>query len=431
MKLIDIDKLLQCTSIKELIDCWVNMAYEIKTDIWVYNIKKKKKEHVFGNYLRHRRFKMEHKLDLFFKTCEKIVVNFNKAQIYANENIDGEFEEECRQEGRFYGLTALDILFSGGYNKTLEKHNLQINCLQDFKNILKDDKKLDYLLAILYTAIKNMARKELYKHDNKGYYLEYYKDKEGNRKTRIVSKNDLSLDMPLNSEEDGDTLYNKIATENEDMSYKIDEFLYKEEGILTYISVNKNKIFMEKQLKTLEKFDENFNYKGAYGNSNRKEIKEGCYNSLLRNNNTDRFTYLEGNIVRVRDFRFIEFFEKFIISNTKEQLELLVLELDEPSQLSNTLSDILYSHNLDVYKPIVNFKQSKTIDYKYINSKYKILLYSLVLAYNNKVQDKFKIDTIEFNSNKDKVKFFIERKIMAEGLLARKNNNFNLTRCAS
>lgn len=424
MSLIKIDELLKCKSVKELIDLWVYMAYEIQQDLWVYNSVKKKKEHVFGNYLRHRKFKMEYDIDLFFKVCEKIVVGINKTQIYASEKFDAEFDEECRQEGRFYGITALNILFEGGYNKTLSKYDLQVNCLQDFKNILVDDKKIEHLLAILYTAIKNMARKELYKHDNKGYYLEYYTE-DGKTKTRLICKNDLSLDATLN-DEDGNTLYNKIADENEDMSYKIDESKFKEESIINYIANNKNKIFMPKQLETLSKFDYNFNYTGANGNSNRKQIKEGCFNSLLKNNENDRFTYFENGQIKARDYKFIEFFEQFIILETKEQLELLTKELNKSTQLSNTLSEILYSHDLDVYKPIVEYNKSKTIDYKYINSKYKNFLYSLTITYNNKVQDEFKLDTVEFNNNSDKVKFFIDRKIIHLRLLARKENNLDI-----
>lgn len=422
-KLVDIDKLLKCKTKEELIEKWFNMCYETKEELYIF--KNSKKAKIEGGYIRHRKFEMKSCIDLFFKTCEKICRKFYLGQINSNDVYDDEFAEECNENGRFYALTALDMLFAGAYKKTLDKHNLKVETLEDFKTILQDEEQLTHLFAILYTSIKNMARKELYKHDNKGYYLEYYRE-DGVSKTRMISKKDKYLDEPLNRDEDGDSLYNKIASENEDMTYKIDEFKAEEEGLISYIANNKDKIFMKKQLDTLKKFDCDYNFLGAGGNNNRKQIKEGCYNSLVTNNKTDRFTFIKDGVVCCyRDKTFILFVEELLLADSKEQLELIASTLEKSTKLAEQVSEILYSLNIEVYQPIVRFLDNRIVDYKYINTHFKQFLYALCNEYNNKVQEKFEVGVIEMSST-EKIKFFLERNIMTKKLIARKENNLDI-----
>lgn len=96
--------------------------------------------------------------------------------------MDDESKEEYLQEARVLGYIALNDLVNGKFNSTLEKRGITVNSVKDFKEVLKDEEKINTMCAMIYTIIKNLLRKQLYKHDNQGYYLEYYWDEQEKKK---------------------------------------------------------------------------------------------------------------------------------------------------------------------------------------------------------------------------------------------------------
>lgn len=280
MGLINIDELLKLDRFRDLkeddrviekgiIDEIIRQAYENMEQKYVYNAKKKKYEMVYGTYIRHREFEKESYLDLFFRTVEKIVKELHKGSIW-----DDEGKEEYLQEARVLGYMALNDLVNGKFNRTLEKKGITIISVEDFKEILKDEEKINAICAMMYTVIKNLLRKQLYKHDNQGYYLEYYWDEqEKKNKARKVDKDNISFEMNAYKEDDdGKTLIDKIREKN---YYTIDGDVDDSNNLLEYLANKTNSIFMKKQRDTLSKFDQDGNYLGAFENSNRKQVKDG------------------------------------------------------------------------------------------------------------------------------------------------------------
>lgn len=401
---------------KGIIDEIIRMAYENMEQKYAYNAKKKKYEMVYGNYIRHKKFEKESYLDLFFRTVEKIVKELHKGSI-----LDDESKEEYLQEARVLGYIALNDLVNGKFNSTLEKRGMTINSVEDFKDILKDEEKINAMCAMMYTVIKNILRKQLYQHDNHGYYLEYYWDeKEKKNKTRKVDKDNISFEMNAYKEDNnGKTLIDKIGERD---YYTIDGEISDSNNLLEYLVNKTDSIFMKKQRETLSKFDEDGNYLGASGNSNRKQARDGMINSLNKYAKTDRMLYKYNDSYNVRDVEFIKLFEMIVLSDKRsEQLKLIAKELDN----NKTISNIVYNLDVDIYRPIIQFKNTNQVNYKYLNTNFLKLLYSLLNEYNNKVEDKFYIEHFDLDED-DKVKFYIDRYVMTLGLLARKENEHEI-----
>ncbi|MCR1848251.1 hypothetical protein NSA42_03075 [Paeniclostridium sordellii] len=401
---------------KGIIDEIIRMAYENMEQKYAYNAKKKKYEMVYGTYIRHREFKKESYLDLFFRTVEKIVKELHKGSIW-----DDEGKEEYLQEARVLGYISLNDLVNGKFNRTLEKKGITVNSVEDFKEILKDEEKINAMCAMMYAIIKNLLRKQLYKHDNQGYYLEYYWDEqEKKKKTRKVDKDNISFEMNAYKEDDdGKTLIDKIGEKD---YYTIDGDVDDSNNLLEYLANKTNSIFMKKQRDTLSKFDEDGNYLGAFGNSNRKQVKDRMINSLDKYAKTDRMLYLNDGSYNVRDVEFIKLFEMVVLCDKRsDQFKLIAKELDN----NKTLSSLIYNLGLDVYRPIIQFKNTNQINYKYLNTKFLNILYMLLNEYNNKVEDKFYIEHFDLDED-DKVKFYIDRYVMTLGLLARKDNEHEI-----
>lgn len=427
MGLINIDELLKLDRFRDLkedsraiekgiIDEIIRMAYENMEQKYAYNAKKKKYEMVYGTYIRHREFEKESYLDLFFRTIEKIVKKLHKGSIW-----DDEGKEEYLQEARVLGYISLNNLVNGKFNRTLEKKGITINSVEDFKEILKDEEKINIMCAIMYTVIKNLLRKQLYKHDNQGYYLEYYWDEqEKKKKTRKVGKDNISFEMNAYKEDDdGKTLIDKIREKN---YYTIDGDVDDSNNILGYLVSKTDSILMKKQRETLSKFDEDGNYLGAFGNSNRKQAKESMMKSLDKYAKTDRMLYLSKDSYNVRDIEFIKLFEMIVLCDKRsEQFKLIATELDN----NKTLSNLIYNLGVDIYRPIIQFKNTNQIDYKYLNTKFLKLLYTILSEYNNKVEDKFYMEHFDLEED-DKVKFYIDRYVMTLELLARKDNGHEI-----
>lgn len=220
-------------------------------------------------------------------------------------------------------------------------------------------------------------------------------------------------------DDNGKTLIDKIGEKD---YYTIDGEVDDSNNLLGYLANKSNSIFMKKQRDTLSKFDEDGNYLGAFGNSNRKQAKDGMINSLDKYAKTDRMLYLNDSSYNVRDVEFIKLFELIVLSDKRsDQLKLIAKELDD----NKTLSNIVYNLDVDIYRPIIQFKNTNQVNYKYLNTNFLKLLYSLLNEYNNKVEDKFYIEHFDLYED-NKVKFYIDRYVMTLGLLARKENEHEI-----
>ncbi|MFR3558325.1 MAG: hypothetical protein ACLTUN_07280 [Paraclostridium sordellii] len=318
MGLINIDELLKLDRFRDLkeddrviekgiIDEIIRMVYNCnRLEFNEYNVAKSKNINFYGHYMVHNQIIKNHELDVFFKAVEKKVRKSNEFLIY-----DTQSQEEFEDIGRYYGFIALVELSAGKYNKSLSKFGISINSVDNFKEVLVNEEKMNKVMKVLYFVVTNMHRNNMRKMSNKGFYLDRYTDKEdGKRKYKLIRTDNTSLDAPLKNEE-GDkveTLLDKYAEEKEfyEEHDKIEEGT---NNILKYIYENKEAILLKKQIGTLYKFDEDGTYHGDnQGNINRQLIKQRMVKSLDSYVDKDRFLYRYNNNINVRDYDFIKFF---------------------------------------------------------------------------------------------------------------------------
>lgn len=430
MGLIKVDEILKLDRFRDLkedgrvikrgiIDEIIRMAYNCnRLEFNEYNVAKSKNIKFYGHYMVHNQIIKDHELDVFFKSVEKKVKKSNEFLIY-----DTQSQEEFEDTGRYYGFIALVELSTGKYNKSLSKFGISINSVDDFKEVLVNDEKMDAVMKVLYSAATNMHRNNMKKMSNKGFYLDRYTDKEdGKRKYKLVRTDNTSLDAPLKNEE-GDkveTLIDKYAKEKEfyEEHDKIEEGT---NNILKYIHENKEAILLKKQINTLSKFDEDSNYTGdKLGNTNRQPIKKRMINSLDSYVEKDRFLYRYNENINVRDYEFMEFFESIIMCNKRsEQFKIVVEAISKTNKLSNTISNIILKLPISAYKPIFQNK----LDYKYLNKEFLQVLYSLLDHYNFISEVELEHFDLE---DSNKIKVFIENYVMKEGVLVFSQNDYDL-----
>lgn len=430
MGLIKVDELLKLDRLKDLkedgiviekgiIDEIIRMVYNYnRIEFNEYNVAKSKNIRFCGHYIIHNTIIKDHELDIFFKAVEKKVKKSNKFLIY-----DTQSQEEFENIGRYYGFIALVELSEGKYNKSLSKFGISINSVDDFKEVLVNEEKMNKVMEVLYSAATNMHRNNMKKMSNKGFYLERYTDKEdGKRKYKLVRTDNTSLDAPLKNEE-GDkveTLLDKYAEEKEfyEEHDKIEEGT---NNILKYIHENKEAILLKKQINTLSKFDEDGNYTGdKLGNTNRYPIKKRMINSLDSYVEKDRFLYRYNENINVRDYEFMKFFESIIMCNKRsEQFKIVVEAISKVNKLSNTISNLIFKLPISAYQSIFKNK----LDYKYLNKEFLQVLYALLDHYNF-ISD---VELEHFDlEDDDKIKFFIENYAMKEGVLVFSQNDYGL-----
>lgn len=406
---------------KGIIDEIIRMVYNCnRLEFNEYNVAKSKNINFYGHYMVHNQIIKNHELDVFFKAVEKKVRKSNEFLIY-----DTQSQEEFEDTGRYYGFIALVELSEGKYNKSLSKFGISINSVDNFKEVLENEEKMNKVMKVLYSVVTNMHRNNMRKMSNKGFYLDRYTDKEdGKRKYKLVRTDNTSLDAPFKNEE-GDkveTLLDKYAEEKKfyEEHDKIEEGT---NNILKYIYENKEAILLKKQINTLSKFDEDGNYIGdKSGNTNRQLIKKRMINSLDDYIDKDRFLYRYKENINVRDYEFMKFFESIIMCNKRsEQFKIVVEAISKTNKLSNTISNIILKLPISAYKPIFQNK----LDYKYLNKEFLQVLYSLLDNYN--YTSEVELEHFDLDED-DKIKFFIENYIMKEGVLIFTENNFGIVR---
>ncbi|QEZ67727.1 hypothetical protein D4A35_01805 [Paraclostridium bifermentans] len=404
---------------KGIIDEIIRMVYNCnRLEFNEYNVAKSKNINFYGHYMVHNQIIKNHELDVFFKAVEKKVRKSNEFLIY-----DTQSQEEFEDTGRYYGFIALVELSAGKYNKSLSKFGISINSVDDFKEVLVNEEKMNKVMKVLYSVVTNMHRNNMRKMSNKGFYLDRYTDKEdGKRKYKLVRTDNTSLDTPLKNEE-GDkveTLLDKYAEEKEfyEEHDKIEEGT---NNILKYIHENKESILLKKQINTLSKFGEEGNYTGdKSGNANRQLIKKRMMNSLDNYIDKDRFLYRYNENINVRDYEFMKFFESIIMCNKRsEQFKIVVEAISKANKLSNTISNIILKLPISAYKPIF---QNKLV-YKYLNKEFLQVLYSLLDHYN--FISEVKLEHFDLEDN-NKIKFLIENYVMKEGVLVFSQNDYGL-----
>lgn len=404
---------------KGIIDEIIRMVYNCnRLEFNEYNVAKSKNIKFYGHYMVHNQIIKDHELDVFFKVVEKKVKESNEFLIH-----DAQSQEEFEDTGRYYGFIALVELSKGKYNKSLSKFGIQINSVDDFKEVLVNEEKMNNVMKVLYSVATNMHRNNMKKMSNKGFYLDRYTDKEdGKRKYKLVRTDNTSLDAPFKNEE-GDkveTLLDKYAEEKKfyEEHDKIEEGT---NNILKYIYENKEAILLKKQINTLSKFDEDGNYIGdKSGNTNRQLIKKKMINSLDDYIDKDRFLYRYNENINVRDYEFMKFFESMIMCDKRsEQFKIVVEAISKANKVSNTISNIILKLPMSAYRPIFQNK----LDYKYLNKEFLQVLYSLLDHYNFISE----VELEHFDLGDDaKIKFFIDSYVMKEGVLVFSENNYDL-----
>lgn len=403
---------------KGIIDEIIRMSYRIKPVDYVYNYSKRKIERVDAHMVHHIESKKENELDIYFKAVAKQVKKPNAFLIH-----DDEGGEEFEDISRLYAITALIELSEGKYNKALGKFGFEINSVENFKEVIQDSKKINYMMKVLYKATSNLLKIDMRKMSNKGFYLDRYTDKEdGKRKYKLVRTDNASLDAPLRNEE-GDkveTLLDKYAEEKE-LYEEHDKIEEETNDILKYINENKEAILLKKQINTLSKFDEDGNYHGdKFGNTNRQLIRKRMIKSLDSYVDKDRFLYRYNNNINVRDYEFMKLFESIIMCNKRsEQFKIVVKAISKGDKLSNTLSNIILELPISAYQSIFQNK----LDYKYLNKEFLQVLYALLDHYN--FISEVELEHFDLEDDR-KIKFFIENYIMKEGVLVFSKNDYGL-----
>ena len=239
-----------------IVDSMIRMTFELK--------KINDKEHspgeyqgkrvVFGAYLRYKIVKKkESAWDTYFRTCQKVYFNEFKNEICKNDF------EGYMSEGVLKGIELLCDLVDGKFNNRIrEIFDIEINSVEDFKNILKDENLSKGICNYLISAVKNDAKSLAYYGKNPIWCT--YKNK-NSQELKYFSY--IYLDKPV--KKDSDEIGYDFMGLTEEESYdkeldKIDEIIEvkdiekKEDGIYNFIIQNKNKILTERQIEYIEDY---------------------------------------------------------------------------------------------------------------------------------------------------------------------------------
>lgn len=337
--------------------------------------------------------------DNYFSSCENV---------YKSGWIKNTDYESKLSEGRLIGIELLIDLAEGKLNKNLKNNfDIEVNSIDDFKDILKDDEKgkivCKYLLGIIKKYPKVLAQK--------GKHEEYYiRRTQKQNKTICVNEPifNYSIDKKLEDDEkeEKEDFLKILGTED---NHTIDN-RNDTDSIYKFINDKKDSIFTEKQLLFLEKLsnnetdvDERYNYKKYMT----KAIEETLNNCKYVEKTVYGYSYKKD---------IIEILENILCQDNITSFKNLCKYLRNVQNKSiNIIEDIIFQLDPIYYKPIIKYINTQELDKDYIENNYQIVYDRLQKEYQFQAYNLIKL--YNYNTLKDqeinlKMINYIENNIM-------------------
>lgn len=309
--------------------------------------------------------------------------------------------EGTRREGLLFGFEKLIELSEGKYNTLISKFGIEINSIDDFKFMLKNDSvgKLvcSYLIGIISKNPSRLAQA--------GLHEEYYSTRkmiDGHNKCISNRIDYLYLDAPLEWSEDGEgDKYDKfnydIETKKGEIENIIDEEYEEDDDSLFKELTDDMKIILtEKQVDYIKKRISGDNFDG----NARGRYKRNIINSLEEYLNSNRY-YKKTSYGYESRRDIISTLEDILQQDTqKDSFIKLCKYLQEKNKVAEILIDIVYSLDTRVYEPIVMYINDELDinDYveRYFKNDFIKIINALQKEYNFQIDNNIQI----YNYNK-------------------------------
>lgn len=393
-------------------------------------------KNLMGAYIKNKLVgEKESPWDTYFLVAQKIYNNSFKSGVAKTDY------KNHISEGRYEAINKLIELSKGQYNESFKRlMNFEINNVNDFKTMLKDNELSVSICNYLLKAIQSKSRRLaiLGRHPDK-----LVKQKIINGKAENIAQyfDFLFLDKPVY--ENGETSYEVITDElANDNIEKIDNDVetvinsddkllgtYEDliddntlESIFTYINYNKTNILSEARLKYLKNRlkkgcikridyetsiikaiekdlnNKNFILKTSWGYDNRKDIIDTLENILKKDTLEDSFNTLVSEMKSCN------------------------------SRVESILIDYIYELDIELYKPIVAAITTGEVDNNYINKDFIRIIERLQDAYNFYIQENKRI--YNYNKSKDEIRICKFKNWMEENIFYGKSESFvSYTKC--
>lgn len=308
--------------------------------------------------------------------------------------------EGLKREGLLLGIEKLIMLSEGKLNHLICKFGVEINSIDDFKFVLKNEEVgkeiCKYLIGIISKKPNQLA--------DKGIHEEYYSRRKmvDGHYIYITKRIDyLYLDAPLEwSENDEGDKYEKFNEDEETKKGEIedivDEEYEEEDGLFKELSDDMKVILTEKQVEYINKTISGEKIDGI----TKGRYKRNIINSLEEYLNSNR--YYKKTSYGYKSMRdLINTLEEILQQDTLKESFIKLCEcLQEKNKVAEILIDVVYSLEPRVYEPVVMYINNE-LDInpyveRYFSSEFINIINALQQEYNFQIDNKIQI----YNYNK-------------------------------
>lgn len=309
--------------------------------------------------------------------------------------------EGIRREGLLLGFEKLIMLSEGKLNHLISKFEIEINSIDDFKFMLKNDEIgnqiCKYLIGIISKKPNQLA--------DKGMHEEYFSKRKmiNGKNSYIVNKVDyLYLDAPLEwSEDSEDDKYEKFdkdaETKKGEIENIIDEEYEEETSLFEELVEDMDIILTKKQINYIkkrisgEKLDDNTK------NNYRIHITKNLEEYLNSNRYYKKTSYGYKSMKYL-----IDILEDILQQDSQKESFIKLCEyLQEKNKVAEILIDVVYDLEPRVYEPIVMYVNEEldidnTYVENYLKNEFMKIIKALQKEYNFQIDNNIQI----YNYNK-------------------------------
>ncbi|MDB8790524.1 hypothetical protein PN398_07310 [Romboutsia sp. 1001216sp1] len=425
MGLIDIDRLLELNTSKEIIDEILNKTYSTKgtsKDLYAYVWKNGKRVKLEGHYIKFSKLeKKEHEWDTLFFNCEKYYIKELCGYI------ESTFEEEHRADARLLTyeiLLGLDNKFNKSFSK---RFKMNMKNVKDLKKILLDKKLSRDIKNYIIKTVINRAKQLSYDGKNQ----DIVQNVVTKNKVKTVQKTELSyffLDKKLGNSENDDDGYRIVdgVIDEDDLFLDnvITETIHEDDSnnIYAYINENVYSMLTDKQYEyfkaKLVNKEKELVKCSVTRNGYEKRIKDNIDIFLSGNKNIN----LVNGKYEVKDIALIDTISD-ILDDENNYLRFLKLVkyLRKENKISDQLSKIIYELDFKYIKTLIEYLQlESTNEYTeiYVKKYCDKEFIQLLNKFNKFLHSQSRFEIYLFNKSKSeeretRIKRYIENNIFA------------------
>lgn len=360
----------------------------------------------YGSYMCYK-INSDDILDKYFITCADA---YKKGWIRPHADIRDKISEGIK-----LGIENLIMLAEGKFNKKLLKDfNFEIDTIDDFKYMLKNDDLRKRILAYLITLVKYRPSELSYK----GLHEEYLAKRKfinGKNTCQYESIDTISIQKTFDDDEENSehTILKFLGVLDED-KFERDEI----ESIYKYINENRDKILTKEQ----NEFFSDFLRDEKEAKKKHGEINSYYYKVNIRKrieNYLDKNKFFKKTVYGYENKKFlIEILEDILNQESHiEGFKKLCYYLDHVSSKAvNVIEDIVFNLEPIYYKSVVKYINTQELD-EDIEEKYNVIYDVLKKEYNFQATIPMRI--YEYNASEKekldrKVIDYIERILQGE-----------------